>query len=368
MRRTQKLLLDYSSSKALQMFFIYNGIISHDAKGNSIYFERKWTDNLYNYLFLDKLSKEQEKLMIERHFRNFYGLMSLLTLYDEIIIKRIDEFDVDDSNLGELGIKFEDEKKRITEGDLEKAKKIFIDCKNEIMQDFAQDCKSKFFEETPSVEELYKYINSIKYSKKDSNIKYWQNNDSQFISPKLYEFLSATFDGVLSGIKNNDATYYSSIINTNSLKKVDQLTINNVNECALKANFSSGLNIVPVVRTYDDIINLRNDGNMKAFREIFDNWIEALKKGDFETVSKMEKDVESARSMMLKISMMNRIESIPLVLIVKCALELVPFLGGAISGIEVIKSSLVNIFEKRNSWVMLPPFKTEYRCFHNKTN
>ena len=92
----QVLYMDYSTGRSLQIFLTY------------LTSESKINDEMYYYLFGDySLSNDEKQAMLHRHFRGFYGMLSMLTLYDEVVVYPINEIQrLDEGLLDELGIHY----------------------------------------------------------------------------------------------------------------------------------------------------------------------------------------------------------------------------------------------------------------------
>ena len=82
----QTITFDYDTSKALQYYLTYNGIINIDIPNREMYNMLFAGFREPNYIIKHN---EEEAKILNRHYQNFNFLYTLLTLYDSIRIQNL---------------------------------------------------------------------------------------------------------------------------------------------------------------------------------------------------------------------------------------------------------------------------------------
>lgn len=366
--------MDYSSSKALQVFLSF------------VTSEGKIDEETYFYLFGNSsLSISEQYEMLYRHYRNFYGMLSMLTLYDEVVIAPVKNLPlIDEMLLDELGIHYthaEEEKswigkilkknKSIT---AEEAESVIRKHKEEILSDFAQEkCFAEYwtdydFNLSDSFEyylERYYHLDILPSSKLSSRLSAQFEFDILGRSPQNFlktgeyvfmDYLDATFKSLGNSMKNQNGTFYSSLLTPNNWNIVAAEDCEEVDNLVVAADFSGGIGVVPHPETIQDVIKWRKFPELKSFRAVFSEWVHTMRNGDFDLASKMQLDVREANKQLLKLEKYDNLNKNVMVAFWKFAFSKIPGIDVLIAASDFLTPYITDYQKSKNTWVNLPAF------------
>ena len=367
----QTLCLDYSSSKSLLYFLIEIGIITHYYDGKQII--RSDLSDMNYYLYGNwKLTDDEKSALLHRHFRNFYGLVSLLTLYDEILVQEIHTFfKFDTSNLEEIGIKIISPISIIPSNSIVcNAKEIFELFRRNIISDFMQDNQGDCFDNHPNPDMIDYYISNhlflehckgYHFSKYRPSYSFMTRNGFDHWETRLFDYLDQTFNSIIIGLLRSNATHYSDVFKNPGWSVIEPTDSIRINDCALVADFSSGIGIIPHPETFKEIVTWRNDPNMISFRRVFSAWVKTIREGKIDLANKMQNDVRIANQKLDALDKIEYIEKSTFVSIIKASLSLNPYIASTLTAVDFIKPYVIDAQRKKNSWILLPGFQSHYR-------
>lgn len=367
----QTLCLDYSSSKSLLYFLIEIGVITHYRDGKQI--TRSDLFDLNYYLYgRRKLTDDEKNALLHRHFRNFYGLVSLITLYDEILVQDIHTFfEFDTSNLEEIGLKIVAPISKIPSNSIIcNAKEIFELFRRNIVSDFMQDNQGDCFDNHPNPDMIDYYISNhlfldrckgYHFSKYRASCPFITRNAFDHWEVRLFDYLDQTFNSIIIGLLSSNATHYSEVFKNPGWSVIEPSDSTRINDCVLVADFSSGISIIPHPETFKEIVTWRKDPNMMSFRRVFSAWVKTIREGKVDLAIKVQNDVRIANQKLDTLDKIEHIEKNTLVSILKTSLSFNPYIGSALVAVDFIKPYVIGNQRKKNSWVLLPGFQSHYR-------
>lgn len=373
--------MDYSSSKALQVFLSFV-----TTKG-------KIDEETYYYLFGNSpLSISEQYEMLHRHYRNFYGMLSMLTLYDEIVITPVKNLPlINETLLDELGIYYahaESEKswirkilkknKSIT---AEEAESIIRTHKKEILSDFIQEkCFADYWTNYDfNLSDSFEYylercyhldiLPSSNLSRRLSTQYEFDllgRNPQHFLKTGEYvfmDYLDSTFRSLGNSIQNQNGTFYSSILTPNNWNIVAAADCKEVDNLVVAADFSGGIGVVPHPETIQDVIKWRKYPELKSFRAVFSEWVHAMRNGDIDLASKMQLDVREANKQLLKLEKYDILTKNVMVAFVKFGLSKIPGVDVLIAASDFLTPYVTDYQKSQNAWVNLPAFNPNLPSF-----
>lgn len=243
----QTLYMDYSSSKSLQIFLQF-------LIGNG-----KINEEMYYYLFGDRdISDDEKNLCLHRHYRNFYKILSMLTLYDEIVIVPIKDYErINEEILEELGVHYQKKESRVRKilkkksyVTAEEVKKIVYNHQKEILADYMQE--KSYYDYWPNYH--FDLTDSLKwYLDHDYHI---ENKTYSFVgrypqhllkSGEYYfmDYLDGTVAGLVNSLCDSEGTFYSCLFSDNSKNRIEISDLEKVDNFVLALDFAGGLGVVP---------------------------------------------------------------------------------------------------------------------------
>lgn len=374
--------MDYSSSRALQIFLSY--LIS---KG-------KINEDMYYYLFGDNIiSKKEQLIMLHSHYRNFYGMLSMLTLYDDIIIYPTRNIEpIDESLLDELGIHYFSDKKKLWSGEMTK-KVNPVDAKNiediirihkrEILGDFRQEkCYSEYwinykFDLSDSFEYYFErkyHLDMIKNVKLEDrlssliNQNIWGRTPQNILKTGEYDFmdyLDATIKSLSCSIQNRYGTFSSKLFSSNNWRTVMPEDLEKLDTVVLAADLSGGIGVIPYPETIEEVIAWRKYAEMKAFRAVFSDWIYSMRSGDISLSCKIKLDIERANKQLLKLEGYDKLNRNVMIALINIGLSKIPAIDILKTATDFVTPYIIDYQNTKNSWVNLPAFNSKTTLYRN---
>lgn len=361
----QTLYMDYSSSKSLQIFLQF-------LIGNG-----KINEEMYYYLFGDRdISDDEKNLCLHRHYRNFYKILSMLTLYDEIVIVPIKDYErINEEILEELGVHYQKKESRVRKilkkksyVTAEEVKKIVYNHQKEILADYMQE------------KSYYDYWPNYHFDLTDS-LKWYLDHDYH-IENKTYSFvgrypqhllksgeyyfmgyLDGTVAGLVNSLCDSEGTFYSCLFSDNSKNRIEISDLEKVDNFVLALDFAGGLGVVPCPEKISEVIEWRKNSDMKAFRAVFSDWIHTLRRGDISLACKIQLDVKKANEKIRSIEKYEKLDKNVFVAFIKTLLSQVPEMGILMDISDYITPYVTDYQKSKNSWVNLPAFNSNYSIF-----
>lgn len=370
--------MDYSSSKALHSFILFdilNGKIDSET---------------YFYLFGDQqLTYDEQQKMLHHHYRNFYGMLSMLTLYDEIILSPINGMlQLDESLLDELGIHYSSKDMKNKKLRWGKAKKnSFITA--EEAESIVRKNKKKILADFEQEKAYYDYWIDYKFDLSDSFEYYlercfhfdilpgsnsprpncsWGRTPWHLLKTGEYifrDYLDSTFRGLASSINDQDGTFCSSLFVPNNCKFVNFNDHEKINNFVMMADFSAGIAVIPYPETIQEVIKCRKYKDLQSFRSIFSDWVHVMRNGDIDLVNKIKLDVRIANERLRKLDKFTQLDKNIMIAFIKFPVSKIPFIDVLLATSDYIKTYVTDYEENQNSWVNLPAFNPNFPYFRN---
>ena len=377
----QTITFDYDTSKALQYYLTYNGIINIDIPNREMY------DMLFagfrepNYIIKHN---EEEAKILNRHYQNFNFLYTLLTLYDSIRIQPFsyglfDNIKTNESNLGEAGISYVEKNIYLPNDNiLNKAEEIFTNNIDTIISNCLNDDSCMDYSGHPRDQVIKRYLDNKLYKsnykeKKQKHHKkrypmintqnWFMRNYYDGFETAIYNYFDKTFISIIDALEQGEGTLYSRIFNVNNLSGINQNKCDELNSYIVKADFSSGINVIPKPETFNDVIKLRQDENLISFRRVFNEWIFCLQNNDIDYFIKMKNDVLKANKNLEKLSKFERVNNSVFVRILTIIGGYIPILSEILTGIGFVTPFVTDKIRLENSWVLLPAFREDYKSY-----
>ena len=379
----QVLYMDYSTGRSLQIFLTY--LIS----------EGKINDEMYYYLFGDdSLSNDEKQAMLHRHFRGFYGMLSMLTLYDEIVVYPINEIQrLDEGLLDELGIHYSstNEKsksgiKRISKNkkaiSAEEAANIVRAAKGAILSDFRQEKSyadywiNYDFDLSDSFDyylERNYHLSVLPSSKPIKNISTLLEFDILGRGPQnllktgeydFMDYLDSTFSSLAKSMYDRRGTFYSSLFYKDSWSNINMEDLDKMDDLVFAADFASGMGVIPHPETIEEVVSWRKHANMKSFRSVFSDWVSVLRNGNLDMACKMKMDVRRANEQLIKLDKYEKLNKNALVAIIKTGISKIPAIDILATTTDFLTPYIADYIQSKNGWVNLPAFNPNCSLLH----
>lgn len=379
----QVLYMDYSSGRSLQIFITYLM-----TKGNI-------NDEMQYYLFGEKLLSDDEKQdRLRRHFRGFYGMLSMLTLYDKIVVYPIREIQqLNENLLGELGIYYSSTNKRSkswakkfrkdeTTIFAEEAAKIVRANKTALLSDFRQEKSytdywmNYNFDLSDSFDFYFEqnyYLSNFSSSKSIGNIlnpfefNFLGRGPQHLLKNGEYyfmDYLDLTFSALAHSLYDANGTFYSNLFFNSNWSSVNIEDLNEIDRIVFAADFASGMGVIPRPETIEEVKAWRKYEDMKSFRSVFSDWVVALRNGDIDVACKMKTDVHIANEKLIKLAKCEKLNKNVLVALVKTGISKLPATDVLATTTDFITPYVTDYIQSKNGWVNLPAFNSNYSLFH----
>ena len=372
----QVLHMDYSTSRSLLIFLFY---LANGGKLN---------EDMYYYIFGNKqLSEDEKARMLACHYRGFYSMLSMLTLYDEIVVYPVEGVkDMDEGLLDELGIHYsKGEKDKSFSRSLfkekntlsaEEAERIVRANAGEILSDFRQEkCYYDYWTDYDFnlYDSLIFYLESKYHFDILPSEKIGENATSYFgrhflgRSPQNlfktgeYDFLNyldATFESMARGMNDQRGTFYSSMLS--KAEFIGATDLDNIDNIVLAADYSSGLGVIPHPETIDEVRKWRNRDELKSFRPVFASWIDTMRNGEINIACKMKTDVQKANKQLAHLDKCDKIQKNAFVALIKAGLSAIPQISAVEMVADFITPYTTDFIRGKNNWVNLPAFNQSY--------
>lgn len=372
----QVLHMDYSTSRSLLIFLTY---LANDGKLN---------EDMYFYIFgEEQLSEDEKARMLAHHYRGFYSMLSMLTLYDEIVVYPVEGVkDIDEGLLDELGIHYSKGEKNksflrsLYKGknnlSAEEAERIVRANAGEILGDFQQEkCYSDYWTnyDFNLYDSLIYYLERKYHFDILPSEKIEENTTSYFgrhilgrvpqnlLKTGEYDFinyLNATFESMARGMNDQRGTFYSSMLSKAEFIGVTDL--DNIDNIVLAADYSSGLGVIPHPETIDEVRKWRNRDELKSFRPVFASWIDTMRNGKIDMACKMRTDVQKANKQLTHLDKCDIIQKNAFVALIKVGLSVIPQISAVETVADFITPYATDFIKGKNNWVNLPAFNQSY--------
>lgn len=385
----QTLYMDYRSSKSLQIFLSYlisNGEISGDA---------------CYYLFRrEQMPDNLKDILLRNPSMNLSTLLSILTLYDEIVISPIKGLpQIDESLLDEMGIHYRQKTSEQpwasrlfvdnTSISAEEAEYVIRSHKREILEDYSQEkgfidyWTNYDFNVSDSFDHYLdsKYHLDILPSKNPiTNLSMLLDKyilDKTLGSMRLpahilkmgeYDFmdyLDATFECLAGSMRSSYGTFYSNILSTHNWKRVTGHECERIDNIVLAADFSSGIGVIPHPETIQEVISWRKYPDMISFRAVFSDWVHTLRNGDIQLADKMREEICKANNQLKKLDKYDKLNKNAMVALIKIGLSQVPGIDKIITVSDFLTPYITDYQFSKNSWVNLPAFNPVFKTLQH---
>ena len=365
----QTLYMDYSSSKALQVFLYY--LINNG----------KVPDEDYFYLFGNdrQLLDKDRTTRLHQHYRGFYKMLSLLTLYDEIVIVPIKHHDIiDEGLLSELGIYYKKKgskinkifsKKHINNIDWDQIKDIMYKYKAAVLNDYSQEetywdywTQYKF-----KISDSFKWYFDHDYHTPNSN-NFWGHSPQHILKTGEWDFvdyLDGTINGLTKSLLDQNGVFYSGLFTDSIGKQIEFSDLDKIDDCILALDLSGGIGVIPLPETIQEVIQWRNNADMRSFRSVFSNWMYILRNGDIELANKIQLDVKQANEKLDHIGKHEKINKNVFFAFIKLLSSQIPPIGTMTGICDFITPYVIDYRITENSWVNLPAFNSNHRLFRS---
>ena len=377
----QVLYMDYSSSRSLQIFLSF--LIT---KG-------KINNEMQYYLFgKEPLSDVEKNAMLHRHFRDFYGMLSMLTLYDKIEISPIKgQQRLNEELLDELGIHYSDTSKERPWMErafrhkniisAEEAESIVRANKREILSDFRQEKSyaDYWVNYDFSLSDSFDYYLDRKYhlsllpsSKPTNNLaatfdfNILGRGPQHLLKTGEYDFmdyLDSTFRSLANSMHDRYGTFYSCLFSKGNWNKISVANFDEVDNIILMTDFAGGMGVIPHPETIKEVVKWRKNAGMKSFRSVFSDWISVLRNGDIDLADKMRSDVYKANNQLLKLDKYEKLNKNALVALVKTVLSKISAIDALVTASDFLTPYAADYIQSKNSWVNLPAFNANALLF-----
>lgn len=375
--------MDYSAGRALQIFLAY--IVS----------EGKINDEMYYYLFGDdSLSNDEKHVMLHRHFRGFYGMLSMLTLYDEIVVYPINEIQrLDEGLLDELGIHYSSTNKKIKsriKRFFNKEKTMFAEEAANIVRTAKGAILCDFMQEKSYADHWINYNFDLSdsfdyYLERNYHLHIFPGAESKKHIPTIlgldtlgrapqnllktgeYDFmdyLDSTISSLAESMYDRCGTFYSNLFYKDGWSNINIKDINKIDNIVFAADFASGMGVIPRPETIEEVASWRRHANMKSFRSVFSDWVSELRKGNLDMACKMRMDVRRANEQLIKLDKYDKVSKNALVAIIKTEISKIPEIDIPASTTDFLTPYIATYIQSKNGWVNLPAFNPDYSLLH----
>lgn len=342
---------------------------------NNLYLDIDKTSLLTEYLLKNKyISKYFDNEPIKYELRkDFYSkytltgikkLLILLTLYENVDFVRINYSYDDFYNMGF----FESGEKIIWDEQTIKDALILIQMNYKKLK-YNFEKKYKFKVEMGLFKEilLNSYIPHIKkYWYKDVQENY-VNLANKYIIEKtelnqsimdIYQtmllYFYQTTISLMNGIACN-ADFYTNIFDENSTVTSVNAIENNIDDIyyICKLELPKELNILPAPQTLLDVINYRKSPYIISFRNIFQEWMNYIEKGEINIAKKIEKDVIKANGYFQKLDRFEKISNNPFIRTCLFAGGFIPIISEMINISTYAGGFIKDGLSRKNNWVLI---------------
>lgn len=190
---------------------------------------------------------------------------------------------------------------------------------------------------------------------------FFQTNETDEIldkDPHLSSYLTEMeilWSSVRKGIYHSVKNKYSTATVLTSTNKPPKSIIQVIDDLyyLVRTNFLDEIRILPNPRCIDESIELRDKAEMQRFREVLNEWLNALMVSDMVAEKKLRKDIASANRSLKFIKRWREYERSPFNFWFNAVGGHIPVLSNAISVVNTVGALTSNYYSKKSSWVAL---------------
>ena len=321
-------------------------------------------------------------------------MLSMLTLYDEIVVYPINEIQrLDEGLLDELGIHYSSTNEKNKSGikrifqnkkaiSAEEAANIVRAAKGAILSDFRQEKSyadywiNYDFDLSDSFDyylERNYHLSVLPSSKPIKNISTLLEFDILGRGPQnllktgeydFMDYLDSTFSSLAKSMYDRRGTFYSSLFYKDSWSNINMEDLDKMDDLVFAADFASGMGVIPHPETIEEVVSWRKHANMKSFRSVFSDWVSVLRNGNLDMACKMKMDVRRANEQLIKLDKYEKLNKNALVAIIKTGISKIPAIDILATTTDFLTPYIADYIQSKNGWVNLPAFNPNCSLLH----